>query len=116
VVVPGGLDMVAADLEQVAATCVDAANLISRKLWCICSSRNAASIHPRTAIKNCIEDMVSYFVAKAQQQYNKLGNSSASGDLSNNIKLTLQQLYITGILTTHTFAAIVDAVYYCMSE
>jgi hypothetical protein len=116
VTVPGGLDVVAADLEQVAATRADAAKFTSRKLWCICTSRNAASIHPRTIIKECIKDVMSHFLAKAQRQYDELDNPSALSNLSYNIKLTLQQLYKIGILATHTFAAIVDDVFYCMNE
>jgi hypothetical protein len=109
--VPDGLDIVAAGLEQLAWKHADEANVIISKLWYICSNRNAASIHPNTVIKDGVEYDVSHFVAKAQQQYDKLGNPSDSSNLSNNIKMTLRQLYSNGILTRHTFAAKVDDVY-----
>jgi hypothetical protein len=114
--VPIGLDVVAVDLEQVAATHVNAANVIIRKLWCICTSRNTASIHQRAGIKDCIEDTVSHCIAKAQRQYDELDNPSALSNVSNKIKLTLHQLYNTGILSTRIFAFIVGAVYDCMNE
>jgi hypothetical protein len=109
--VPGGLDTVAADLEAISETQADAGSVISRKLWLICSRRNVTSIHPSTAIKYCVQEVVSNFIAKIQ-----LDNLSASTTLSNNIRLTLQHMYSTGILRTHYFAALIDAFYYCMHE
>jgi hypothetical protein len=112
--VPCGLNQITENLAQIAKKDADAAIIISKKLWAIFRGRNVSSEHPRTAMKNCIQELDSSFITKMADKFDN--PSSEDAHLSRNIQLTLQQLYNTGILRTHKFAAVVDAVYYCMNE
>jgi hypothetical protein len=107
-----GLDSVAQDLETVAERHSKWAIAITKNLWLVCIAGNSSSMHPRSIIKECIQEVVACFVTTKRQECEEYNNPSAATTLTIKIK----RLYSTGILWTHTFAGLVHADYYCMKK
>jgi hypothetical protein len=59
--VPGGLDFIAEDFDKIIEEKSRAAEVVCKCLIMICTSGKPT--YPRTAVKECIQCVVSYFIA-----------------------------------------------------
>jgi hypothetical protein len=112
--VPGGLDFITEDVDKIISEKSRAAEGACKCLIKICTSGKPT--HPRTAVKECNQSLVSDFVATSKQTCPQLNNTHTATLLCGSISTSLEELYKTGILRSYQFYSIVNAADYCMNQ